>query len=174
MYIKREIESTIDAMLKQGKVVLVTGARQVGKTTMLRHHLNDAFSYVSMENPRDYLLAKEDAALFFESKTLPLIIDEVQRVPELFSPVKWVVDQSEEKGRIVLTGSQTFHLMKGVSESLAGRMRILEMPGLSLRGLSGNSSNPHPYSPPTLSQRKSRMKEPRRWPSDANALSGWI
>lgn len=147
MYIKREIESTIDAMLKQGKVVLVTGARQVGKTTMLRHHLNDAFSYVSMENPRDYLLAKEDAALFFESKTLPLIIDEVQRVPELFSPVKWVVDQSEEKGRIVLTGSQTFHLMKGVSESLAGRIRILEMPGLSLRELSSNSSDPHPYIP---------------------------
>lgn len=107
-------------------------------------------------------------------KTLPPIIDEVQRAPELFSPVKWVVDQSEERDRIVLTGSQTYHLMKGVSESLAGRMRILEMPGLSLRELSGNSSNPHPYSPPTLSQRKSRMKEPRRWPSDANALSSWI
>lgn len=104
----------------------------------------------------------------------PPIIDEVQRAPELFSPVKWVVDQSEERDRIVLTGSQTYHLMKGVSESLAGRMRILEMPSLSLRGLSGNSSNPHPYSPTTLSQRKSRMEEPRRWPSDANALSSWI
>ena len=104
MYIKREIELTIDAMLKQGKVVLVTGARQVGKTTVLKQHLGNNFNYVSMENPRDYLLAKEDAVLFFESKTLPLIIDEVQRVPELFSPIKWIVDQSEEKGRIVLTG----------------------------------------------------------------------
>lgn len=102
------------------------------------------------------------------------ILRYLQRAPEFFSPVKWVVDQSEERDRIVLTGSQTYHLMKGVSESLAGRMRVLEMPGLSLRGLSGNSSNPHPYSPPTLSQRKSRMEEPRRWPSDANALSGWI
>lgn len=150
MYIKREIEPTIDAMLKQGKVVLVTGARQVGKTTVLKQHLGNDFNYVSMENPRDYLLAKEDAVLFFESKTLPLIIDEVQRVPELFSPIKWIVDQSEEKGRIVLTGSQTYHLMKGVSESLAGRIRILEMPGLSLRELSGNSSNPHPYIPEVM------------------------
>lgn len=150
MYIKREIEPTIDAMLKQGKVVLVTGARQVGKTTVLKQHLGNDFNYVSMENPRDYLLAKEDAVLFFESKTLPLIIDEVQRVPELFSPIKWIVDQSEEKGRIVLTGSQTYHLMKGVSESLAGRVRILEMPGLSLRELSGNSSSPHPYVPEVI------------------------
>lgn len=150
MYIKREIELTIDAMLKQGKVVLVTGARQVGKTTVLKQHLGNDFNYVSMENPRDYLLAKEDSVLFFESKTLPLIIDEVQRVPELFSPIKWVVDQSEEKGRIVLTGSQTYHLMKGVSESLAGRIRILEMPGLSLRELSGNSSSPHPYIPEVM------------------------
>ncbi|MBF0905281.1 MAG: ATP-binding protein [Atopobium sp.] len=150
MYIKREIEPTIDAMLKQGKVVLVTGARQVGKTTVLKQHLGNDFNYVSMENPRDYLLAKEDAVLFFESKTLPLIIDEVQRVPELFSPIKWIVDQSEEKGRIVLTRSQTYHLMKGVSESLAGRVRILEMPGLSLRELSGNSSSPHPYVPEVI------------------------
>ena len=150
MYIKREIEPTIDAMLKQGKVVLVPGARQVGKTTVLKQHLGNDFNYVSMENPRDYLLAKEDAVLFFESKTLPLIIDEVQRVPELFSPIKWIVDQSEEKGRIVLTGSQTYHLMKGVSESLAGRVRILEMPGLSLRELSGNSSSPHPYVPEVI------------------------
>lgn len=150
MYIKREIEPTIDAMLKQGKVVLVTGARQVGKTTVLKQHLGNDFNYVSMENPRDYLLAKEDAVLFFESKTLPLIIDEVQRVPELFSTIKWIVDQSGKKGRIVLTGSQTYHLMKGVSESLAGRIRILEMPGLSLRELSGNSSNPHPYIPEVM------------------------
>ena len=150
MYIKREIEPTIDAMLKQGKVVLVTGARQVGKITVLKHQLGNDFNFVSMENHRDYLLDIEDAVLFFESKALPLIIDEVQRVPELFSPIKWIVDQSGERGRIVLTGSQTYHLMKGVSESLAGRIRILEMPGLSLRELSGNSSSPHPYVPKVM------------------------
>lgn len=145
MYIRREIEATIDAMLTQGKVVLVTGARQVGKTTVLKEHLGDTFSYVSMENPRDYLLAKQDAVLFFDSHDLPLIIDEVQRVPELFSPVKWIVDQSDQRGRIVLTGSQTYHLMKGVSESLAGRIRILEMPSLSLREFIGAADNPHSY-----------------------------
>lgn len=150
MYIEREIKQTIDAMLAQGKVVLVTGARQVGKTTVLKQHLGDAFDYVSMENPRDYLLAKEDAVLFFESHDLPIIIDEVQRVPELFSPVKWIVDQSEEKGRVVLTGFQTYHLMKGVSESLAGRIRILEMPSLSLRELAGDPLSPHPYIPKKL------------------------
>ena len=88
MYIKREIESTIDAMLTQGKVVLVTGARQIGKTTVLKQHLSESFNYVSMDNPREYLLAKQDSVLFFESKDLPLIIDEIQRAPELFSPIK--------------------------------------------------------------------------------------
>ena len=147
MYIKREIESSIDRLLRQGKVVLVTGARQVGKTTVLREHLGSSFGYVSMENPRDYLLAKQDAALFFESKSLPLFIDEVQRVPELFSPLKWIVDQSTKKGQVVLTGSQTYRLMKGVSESLAGRIRILEMSGLSVRELMGNVGTAHPYVP---------------------------
>ncbi|WP_277063168.1 ATP-binding protein [Schaalia cardiffensis] len=154
MYIRREIESTIDAMLTQGKVVLITGARQVGKTTVLKEHLGGSFSYVSMENPRDYLLAKQDAVLFFDSHELPLIVDEVQRVPELFSPVKWIVDQSDQKGRIVLTGSQTYHLMKGVSESLAGRMRIIEMPPLSLRELISSASSPHPYVPARITEPK--------------------
>lgn len=154
MYVRREIEPTIDAMLTQGKVVLVTGARQVGKTTVLKEHLGDTFSYVSMENPRDYLLAKQDAVLFFDSHDLPLIIDEVQRAPELFSPVKWIVDQSDQRGRIVLTGSQTYHLMKGVSESLAGRIRILEMPSLSLRELIGAADNPHPYIPAQIAKPK--------------------
>lgn len=154
MYIKREIESTLDELLKQGKVVLVTGARQVGKTTLLKRHLGDSFDYISMENPRDYLSAKQDAVLFFESKSLPLIIDEVQRVPELFSPIKWIVDQSDEKGRIVLSGSQTYHLMKGVSESLAGRIRIVELPPLSLREMVGHLDKPHPYIPDRIDARE--------------------
>ncbi len=150
MYISREIEQTIDAMLAQGKVVLVTGSRQVGKTTMLKHHLGSSFSYVTMDDTRERALAKQDAALFFDSKSLPLIIDEVQRAPELFLPVKLIVDQSSEKGRIILTGSQTYHLMKGVSESLSGRVRILQMPGLSLRELTGHAE-PHAYVPAKVS-----------------------
>lgn len=71
MYIEREIEPTIDRMLKQGKVVLVTSARQTGKATAFKEHLGDSFDYISMKNPRDYLLVKQDAALFFESKIFP-------------------------------------------------------------------------------------------------------
>ncbi len=147
MYIRREIEGAIDAMLAQGKVVLLTGARQVGKTTVLQRHLGDRYNYVTMEDPIACEQAKEDALLFFDVHALPLIIDEVQRAPELFSLVKLVVDQSSERGRIVLSGSQTYHLMKGVSESLAGRVRILEMSGLSLRELSGCLDGSRPYVP---------------------------
>ena len=158
MYIAREIESTVDAMLRQGKVVLVTGARQVGKTTMLRRHLGNSFSYATMDDTRDRTLAKQDVALFFDSKTLPLIIDEVQRVPELFLPVKLLVDQSDEKGQIVLTGSQTYHLMNGVSESLSGRIRTLQMPSLSLREILGNSAEPRAYRPSMINAKACGQK----------------
>lgn len=153
MYIRREIEQTIDSMLRQLKVVLVTGARQVGKTTVLEERLGDRFSYVTMENPASYDLALSDAVLFFQSQDLPLIIDEVQRVPTLFQTTKWIVDQSSEKGRIVLTGSQTYELMQGVSESLAGRIGILEMAGLSLRELVGGLRREGKYVPRLLKKR---------------------
>ena len=97
MYVSREIEAAVDKMLKQGKVVLITGARQVGKTAMLRERLGDSFDYITMEEPAAYVQAKSDAVLFFQSHELPVIIDEVQRVPELFSPIKWIVDQSHER-----------------------------------------------------------------------------
>lgn len=153
MYIRREIEQTIDSMLRQFKVVLVTGARQVGKTTVLEERFGDRFSYVTMENPASYDLALSDAVLFFQSQDLPLIIDEVQRVPALFQTTKWIVDQSSEKGRIVLTGSQTYELMQGVSESLAGRIGILEMAGLSLRELVGGLGREGKYVPRLLKKR---------------------
>lgn len=150
MYIEREVERTVDHMLEQGKVVLVTGARQVGKTTMLRHHLGSRYNYVTMEDPSALLQATQDALLFFRSRELPIIIDEVQKAPQLFSAVKFLVDQSDEKGTVVLTGSQTYHLMKGVSESLAGRVRIIQMAGLSLRETSGTAAAPRAYVPKEL------------------------
>lgn len=138
-YIPRAMERTLDRMLGQGKVVLLTGARQVGKTTMLRQRFGARFGYVTLDDMQQLALARQDAALFFQSHQLPLIIDEVQRAPELFSAVKLLVDADGAKGQVVLTGSQTYHLMKGVSESLVGRIRILEMPGLSLRELRGDA-----------------------------------
>lgn len=147
MYIQREIEATIHEMLKQFKVVLVTGARQVGKTTMLERCLDNSFSYVTLENPVEHSIAESDSLLFFETHSLPLVIDEVQRVPSLFQTTKFIVDQSSEYGQVVLTGSQTYHLMKGISESLAGRVGILEMSGLSVRELSGSIREKAPYVP---------------------------
>lgn len=156
MYIPREVAATINEALKQGKVLLVTGARQVGKTTVLRHELGNSYNYITLENPADYAASMQDAVLFLTSKSLPLIIDEIQRNPELFSPIKWIVDQTDERGRIVLTGSQTYHLMKGVSESLAGRIRIIEMPSLSLRELIAETNMPHAYIPRSLNVNQSQ------------------
>ena len=137
MYRHREAEATLLSLMRQFKVVLVTGARQVGKTTMLQHVLPEDFRYVTLDDPRVGVLAREDPVLFFDANRLPVAVDEVQRVPELFQQVKFLVDQSPETGRVVLTGSQTFQLMQGVSESLAGRVAILEMTGMSLRELTG-------------------------------------
>lgn len=137
MYRHREAEATLLSLMRQFKVVLVTGARQVGKTTMLQHVLPENFRYVTLDDPRAGVLAREDPVLFFDANRLPVAVDEVQRVPELFQQVKFLVDQSPEVGRVVLTGSQAFHLMQGVSESLAGRVAILEMTGMSLRELTG-------------------------------------
>ncbi|VEJ59466.1 ATP-binding protein [Arachnia propionica] len=137
MYRHREAEATLLSLMRQFKVVLVTGARQVGKTTMLQHVLPEDFRYVTLDDPRAGVLAREDPVLFFDANRLPVAVDEVQRVPELFQQVKFLVDQSPEVGRVVLTGSQAFQLMQGVSESLAGRVAILEMTGMSLRELTG-------------------------------------
>lgn len=137
MYRRREAEATLLSLMGQFKVVLVTGARQVGKTTMLQHVLPENFRYVTLDDPRAGVLAREDPVLFFDANRLPVAVDEVQRIPELFQQVKFLVDQSPETGRVVLTGSQTFQLMQGVSESLAGRVAILEMTGMSLRELTG-------------------------------------
>lgn len=150
MYIKREIEQTITHMLTQGKVVLLTGARQVGKTTVLKHLLGDRYGYVTLDNPAALVQANEDALLFFRSHELPLIIDEVQKAPRLFDTVKYLVDKEDAKGLVVLTGSQTYHLMQGVSESLAGRIRIIHMAGLSLREIMGRAEGPHAYIPREL------------------------
>lgn len=133
MYIAREAEPAFRRLLSQYKVVLVTGSRQVGKTTMIRHCLGDSYGYVTLDDPVALDQAKTDPALFFQDHPLPVIIDEVQYAPELFRYVKLLVDASDDRGQVVLTGSQSYHLMQGVSESLAGRVGILELPGISLR-----------------------------------------
>ena len=119
-------------MLGQFKVVLVTGPRQVGKSTLISHALPH-YEYVTLDDMNELEIARTDPGLFFKNHKLPLVIDEVQYAPELFRQIKLICDRSEARGQICLTGSQTYLLMQDVSESLAGRIGILEMQGLSLR-----------------------------------------
>lgn len=133
MYIQREATVTIKRMVAMFKVVLITGPRQVGKTTLLKHVLGEDYSYVTLDDINELEVAKMDPKLFFLNNSGKIIIDEVQNAPELFIEIKRIVDASDEKGLIILTGSQTFSLMNNVSETLAGRIGIIELNGLSLR-----------------------------------------
>lgn len=111
--------------------VLVTGARQVGKSTLLRSLLPEGMQYVSLDDEMMLMRAKDDPAGFLEEMGSPLCIDEVQYEPRLLRAIKMKVDATGEPGQYWLTGSQRFHLMQGVSESLAGRVGIVELYTLS-------------------------------------------
>lgn len=141
MYIHRHIESRILEVSKMSKVLLVTGPRQVGKTTTLRHLFSKTHHYVTLDDINALDLAKNDPQLFFRSYSLPLIIDEVQLAPSIFREIKRIVDDLDQYGQIILTGSQTFHLMQNVSETLAGRIGIIEFSGLSFREINGDDYN---------------------------------
>jgi len=131
-YIHRSLEHKFTRMSEFFKVVLVTGARQVGKTTMLKHLAQGhSRTYVSMDNLMARDLAKKDPVLFFQTYKPPVIIDEVQYAPELFGQIKIICDESEITGQFWLTGSQQFKMMKNVRETLAGRIGILELYSLS-------------------------------------------
>ena len=148
MYINRAIESVVTQCSKQFRVVLVTGPRQVGKTTMLKKLAEDEEkqgkhrNYVTLDNTLYRSMAKNDPKVFLQEFKPPILIDEIQYCPELLPYIKIYVDEHDEKGQIWLTGSQPFHLMKNVSESLAGRVGIVEMLGLSLAELQGRKTTP--------------------------------
>ncbi len=132
MYIKRTIEDKIIEFSEIFPVVMLTGARQVGKTTVLKNlNLQKKLNYVSLDNPNLRTLARQDPELFLQTYQSPIIIDEVQYAPELFSYIKIRVDENTESGQYFLTGSQIFHLMKDLTESLAGRVGILNLHGFS-------------------------------------------
>lgn len=136
-YIKRAAEDTIMQVSKMFPVLLVTGPRQVGKTTLLQRLADIEKSegvdrkYVTLDDPDVRYLAKQDPALFLQRYTPPVLIDEIQYATELLPYIKMSVDRSKKKGDFWLTGSQVFRLMNNVSESLAGRVGIVNLLGLS-------------------------------------------
>ena len=130
--IKRHIEGVVERRAKNSKAILLTGPRQVGKSTLYKHLFKDVNS-VTFDDDLLLAQAEEDVNLFLLNNPCPLLIDEVQKCPKIFNKLKIVLDNTEEKGNFFLTGSQKLQLMEGVSESLAGRISVVELEGLSLR-----------------------------------------
>ena len=138
-YISRTLEQKITELSKEYSCLLLIGPRQVGKTTMLEHLMTDSDrTKVTLDDIDERRLAKTDPALFLEVHPAPLLIDEVQYAPELFSYIKIRVDNGALPGSYWLTGSQSFRLMSLAQESLAGRTAILHMPALSQSELFGS------------------------------------
>lgn len=137
-YIERELERKFLSMTGVFKAVMVVGARQVGKSTMLRRLADrQGRQWVSMDDQQTRELARNDPKLFFQTFQPPLLIDEVQKAPELFETIKILCDNTEERGLFWLTGSQSRRLLRQAGDSLAGRICVLKMYSLSQRELLG-------------------------------------
>ncbi|MEZ5454068.1 MAG: ATP-binding protein [Thiothrix sp.] len=147
MYTHRTLEQTIRQVSKTFPALLLTGARQVGKTTLLENCAPEGYRYVTLDDPEQAALAKSDPALFFQRHPPPVIVDEIQYAPELFRAIKLIVDRDKKPGQFWLTGSQKFHLMQGVTESLAGRVAVLDLTGLSYAEISQRADKVLPFLP---------------------------
>ncbi len=156
IYTKRTLEGVLKGEILHFPVILVTGPRQVGKTSLLKHLSKNQRTYVSLDDPKMAQLAKEDPQLFLQRFVSPVLIDEIQYAPELLPLIKMQVDREKKQGAYWLTGSQQFHLMKGVSESLAGRVGIVNLLGFSFGELTHQNLHAKPFIPTDeiLSQRQ--------------------
>lgn len=140
MYVNRHLETVLQKASKMFGAVLVTGPRQVGKTTLLRNFFQDA-AYVTLDDPMQLHTAIEEPATFFKDNKPPVFVDEIQYAPNLFPYIKMQVDVKQGKGLFYLSGSQQFKLMKNVGESLAGRLGVLNLLGFSMREYQQSSFN---------------------------------
>ncbi|MCL2810937.1 MAG: ATP-binding protein [Clostridia bacterium] len=161
MYINRTMEATFKRIAVQFPVVLVTGPRQVGKTTMLEKlaaEENIGREYVSLDDLNERQMAKNDPKMFFQIHKPPVFIDEVQYAPELFTYIKIHVDRHRNPGDFWLTGSQVFKMMRGVQESLAGRVGLLRMSCLSQSEINGVPAEPFTLNIEKLTERAKIVK----------------
>jgi predicted AAA+ superfamily ATPase len=156
-HIKRTLETAIKQTNDTFKVLFLSGPRQVGKTTLLQDVQKKTRSYVTLDNLNERIAAQQDPANFIDRLQLPVLIDEVQYAPNLFSYIKIKVDQEKQPGLFWLTGSQQFEMMKNITESLAGRVAILNLQGISLAE-EQNRRNSAPFIP-ELALLKSRQKK---------------
>lgn len=136
-YIKRDLTKKVQELSQEYACILITGPRQVGKSTLFQHVKDENREEVTLDDLEERALAKRDPAMFLQIHGAPILIDEVQYAPELFSYIKIAIDKGAAPGSFWLTGSQSFHLMELSRESLAGRVAILRLSGLSQNELYG-------------------------------------
>ena len=169
-YIPRHLTATIKRAMKSFPVVLVTGARQTGKTTLLRTEFGASHDYISLERPDIRARAQADPVGFFAAYDKPLILDEIQYAPELLHYIKEWVDPERRPGQWLLTGSQSFSLMQGVSQTLAGRVAVLTLDPLSVREISRQP----PITPAALLERVFTPVIAKRDKQPAIRLDDWL
>jgi predicted AAA+ superfamily ATPase len=158
MYYSRTIETAVRSVSDTFPVLVLTGPRQTGKTTLLQAMAEHGRKYVALDNPTDRALAKTEPELFLQRFSPPVIIDEIQHAPELLDYIKIYADTHKTCGAFWLTGSQTFHLMKNVTESLAGRAGVLRLLGLSNSEIDGTYFDAFEVDPDRLTARLERAK----------------
>jgi len=160
-YIRRAMEKTFLRLNKEFSAILITGPRQVGKTTMLLKLMNEENinrEYVTLDDLTEREMAKNDPKMFFQIHKPPVYIDEIQYAPELFPYIKIFIDKYHEPGHFWLTGSQIFKLMDGVQESLAGRVALLNLFPLSQTEIGGFETVPFTLDIEKLSKRSKEQK----------------
>lgn len=147
MYKERTLSKIIKRASQNFKTVILTGPRQVGKTTCLKQLATEGRKYLTFDDPMDMSFAKEQPKDFLEKNKPPVLLDEIQYVSEIFRYIKMIVDNSDKKGQFWLTGSQQFNLMKNVTESLAGRAAVFDIYGFSIYELFNKAKEQKPFLP---------------------------
>lgn len=165
-YIRRDLEEKIIAASKEYSCILITGARQVGKSTVLEQLMEKEREEVSLDDMVERKLASTDPALFLQTHSTPILIDEVQYAPELFSYIKMAIDKGAAPGAFWLTGSQPFKLMELAQESLAGRIAIIHMPPLSQHEIYGTGK----AEPFAIDMDKLKARAKTNAPADLNEI----